>query len=330
MLSLEPESSQKQLDALNKFCTQWGIEINEIKTKVMIFKGNSSQCSTQQSTFKLGENILEIVDTYCYLGIELHSSGELRTAQQSLKTKAMRAFFGLKRNVIRSKLSFKSLCTLFDSLIKPVILYGAPICTPTSATSKAVSKHITSSDQNTHNLIAKINRSVSEKVHLSFLKWALGVHKKASNVGLWGESGRYPLIYQSIRLTLNYYKRLLKSPPATFIHAALKEQQLLNLPWYRNIEPLIKMDEIYHLDHVTAHKKAKSKQQSIVRKIELVGNEKTEVNPYRVKNSAYKPSCIIYSIILSSVGNMKKQKARSYHSIMILKINLQEKVTLML
>ena len=273
MLSLDPESSQKQLNALNKFCTQWGIEINEIKTKVMVFNSKSSQSNTKQSTFTLGENILEIVDTYCYLGIELHSSGELRTAQQTLKTKAMRAFFGLKRNVIRSKLSFKSLCILFDSLIKPVVLYGAPIWTPTSATSKAVSKHITSSDQNNHNFIAKINRSVSEKVHLSFLKWALGVHKKASNVGVWGESGRYPLIYQSIRLTLNYYKRLLKSPSDTFIHAALKEQQSLNLPWYRNIEPLIKMDEIYHLDHVTAHKKAKSKQQLIVKRPELDNGE---------------------------------------------------------
>ena len=104
--------------------------------------------------------------------------------------------------------------------------------------------------------------------HTHILKWALGVHKKASNVGAWGESGRYPLIYQSVQLTLNFYKRLLKSSPNnnTFVYAALKEQQLLNLPWYRKIEPLLKFDEMYHLDHVTAYKMTNSKMSSSVLK----------------------------------------------------------------
>ena len=261
MLSFSPETSQKQLDILNKYCIDWGIEVNEIKTQVVIFGSNSNinKGDSKKLSFKLGDKLLEIVDTYCYLGVVLHSSGELRTAQQTLKTKAMRAFFGLKRTVIRSKLSFKSLSTLFDSLIKPIALYGAPVWTPTSATIKSVIKHITSNPPNTQNFISKINRSTSEKVHLSFLKWALGVHKKASNVGVWGETGRYPLIYQSIRLTLNYYKRLLNVPHDTFIHAALKEQQSMNLPWYRNIEPFLKLDEVYHLDHVTAYNKINGK-----------------------------------------------------------------------
>ena len=106
---------------------------------------------------------------------------------------------------------------------------------------------------NTQNFISKINRTASEKVHLSFLKWALGVHCKASNIGTWGETGRYPLIYQSLRLTLNYYKRLLEMPKHSFVHAALKEQIKLKLCWYKNIEPSLKLDNIYHLDHVTAH-----------------------------------------------------------------------------
>ena len=254
MLSLSPETSQKQLDILNKYCADWGIEVNEIKTEVVIFNRYLAKNSSTTLSFRLGDRPLRIVDTYCYLGVVLHSSGELRTAQQTLKTKAIRALFGLKRTVIRSKLSFKSLCTLFDSLIKPIVLYGAPVWTPTSATNKSIIKHVTSVPPNIESFISKINRTTSEKVHLSFLKWALGVHKKASNVGTWGESGRYPLIYQSIRLTLNYYKRLLKVPQDTFIYNALKEQRSMNLPWYRNIEPLLKIDEIFNLDHVTAHK----------------------------------------------------------------------------
>ena len=167
MLSLDPKTSQKQFDLLNKFFLEWGTEVNEIKTQEMIFASNSIKTNPTQQTFKLGENLLETVDTYCYLGIVLHRTGELRTAQQSPKTKAMKAFFSLKRTVIRSKLSFESLCMLFDSLIKPVVLYGAPIWTPTSATNKSVIKHV--ANQNNENFISKINRSVPEKIHLSFL-----------------------------------------------------------------------------------------------------------------------------------------------------------------
>ena len=77
-----------------------------------------------------------------------------------------------------------------------------------------------------------------EKVHLSFLKWSLGVHRKASNIGTWGESGRYPLLYQSIKLTLKYFQ----------------EQKIMNLSWYKNIKTLLKLGNLYHMDHVSAFK----------------------------------------------------------------------------
>ena len=44
--------------------------------------------------------------------------------------------------------------------------------------------------QDVQKFISKINRDGPEKIHLSFLKWALGVHCKASNIGVWGETGR--------------------------------------------------------------------------------------------------------------------------------------------
>ena len=182
MLSLSPETCQTQLDILGKFCTDWGIEINEIKTQVMLCGNNSGNNVATNLNFQLQGNRLEIVDTYCYLGIIIHKSGELRTAQLNLKTKAMRAFLGLKRNVIRSKLSFKALTTLFDSLIKPIALYGAPIWTPTSAINKSIIKYCSNMPHDVRNFISKINHSKPEKNNLSFLKWALGVHCKASNV----------------------------------------------------------------------------------------------------------------------------------------------------
>ena len=202
---------------------------------------------------------LDIVDSYCYLGILLHQSGDIKLAQQSLKTKAMRAFFGLKRVVLRSKLSFKALSTLFDSLIKPIILYGAPIWAPCCSVNKSSIRSINSPNMAYLNFIRKISNSLQEKVHLSFLKWALGVHRKASNIGVWGESGRFPLIFEAIKLSLNYFKRLESLHQKSFVSAALREQKALNLPWFKNVKSLAKLDEIYSLDHVSAFRVIHSK-----------------------------------------------------------------------
>ncbi len=72
-----------------------------------------------------------------------------------------------------------------------------------------------------------------------------------------GETGRLPLIYESIRLTLNYFRRIRSHDPKSFVSAALREQESMNLPWYKNLKPLLKLDEIYSLDHVTAYQTMK-------------------------------------------------------------------------
>ena len=258
MLSLDNKTSQLQLDNLAKFCRTWGIEINELKTKVVIF-GKQYIDNNSVNTFFLDSEPLEIVDSYCYLGIILHQTGDVRPAQLNLKIKAMRAFFGLKRVVMRSKLSFKALTTLFDSLIKPIVLYGAPIWAPISAINKSVIKALQSDEEVSQNLLRKISGSLQEKVHLSFLRWALGVHRKSSTIGIWDETGRFPLVYQALRLSLNYFKRLESLTSGSFVSAALMEQKSMDLPWFKNIKSLLKLDEIYSLDHVSAFCATKAK-----------------------------------------------------------------------
>ena len=38
----------------------------------------------------------------------------------------------------------------------------------------------------------KLSQDPMEKAPLQFIKYSLGVHKKSSNIGSWGETGRYP------------------------------------------------------------------------------------------------------------------------------------------
>ena len=38
----------------------------------------------------------------------------------------------------------------------------------------------------------------------------------------------------------------------------MHEQKTLNLPWFKNVEPILKLDEIFHQDHVTAFRTLKN------------------------------------------------------------------------
>ena len=253
LLSLDKQTAQNQLDSLNDFCMKWGLEPNIGKTKAMVMGCNPNK-EHQKLDLRLGKLSIETVSDYCYLGLIITDSGGLKNAQATLKNKAMRAFFGLKRTVDRTKISFQAANTLFDSLIKPITLYGAPIWLPTSPIVKNILSAMNNYPENIGNITTKILRTPCERVHLSFLRWSLGVHKKSSTIGLWGESGRFPLIYQSIKLTLSYFKRILNSNKNSLVHAALTEQIRLNLPWYRNVEGLAKLDEIYDKNEIGAYK----------------------------------------------------------------------------
>ncbi len=97
LLALDPLTLQKQLDALDSFRIEWGIDFNVLKTKVMRF--NSKYGQRQPESFKIGNHPIKETNTYCYLGIEIHNSGSFAPARVELKEKAMRALYGLKSTV---------------------------------------------------------------------------------------------------------------------------------------------------------------------------------------------------------------------------------------
>ena len=283
LLALDTKTLQKQLDRLHKFCQDWGVEINVSKTKLLIF--HRDMLSHQPTGLNIGGNKLEHVDTYCYLGIEIHYTGNFAVARAELKKKAMRSLYSLKSTINKSRLSFRSLTTLFDSLIKPIALYGAPIWTPTMP----ILKHLAGLRPDTINAtkqscLKKMCVLNCEKIHLHFLKWALGVNRKASNSAVWGESGRYPLIIESINLTLKFVKRVQNMNDNSLVSLAFKEQKSLNLDWYRGIEPILKLDKSFSSDHVTSYRMRTNKTQHPTTNI-----KPPKVNHILIHNGVAKP-----------------------------------------
>ena len=116
---------------------------------------------------------VKYIDEYFYLGLVVNKSGSLKTAQTTLKKKEMREFFGLKGTVNKSKISFRAQTTLFDSLIKPIALYEALKCLPTSFILKNVSSLIINNRLvNSHTF--KFTNRISQML---FRKWSLWLHR---------------------------------------------------------------------------------------------------------------------------------------------------------
>ena len=232
LMALDQESLQKLLNCLNEFCTNWGLSVNPDKTKVMVFN-KSGKSYHSDKEFSLGKVKLQHTSTYCYLGLQFNTGGTFNLATEELRKKSIRAYFGLKRTVDVSSLSFKSLTRLYDSLIKPILTYGCVVWLPYSSIFKALTEV-------SENSLKKLSQDPMEKAHLQFIKYSLGVHKKASNVGSWGETGRYPLGITILKQVVSYFNNLaVKGDDGTLLQHAFIEQKKLGLPWYTNITKLV-------------------------------------------------------------------------------------------
>ena len=189
----------------------------------------------------MGAETIEHTEKYCYLGILFHRNGSFTPALDELRAKSTRALYSLKGKIIKGSLSFKSLMTLFDSLIKPVFLYGCQVLAPYYKTMNFLSK--ISPEKSPDSILKYIAQDDSyEKFHLKFLKWSLGVHSKSSNIGCWGDTGRYPLFFEASKLAIDYFERvksLKEGPENTLLKATFKVQQALNLDWHNNISKLV-------------------------------------------------------------------------------------------
>lgn len=233
LMALDQPSLQKLIDCLNDFCTSWGLQVNPDKTKIMIFN-KSGKAYNSNMRFTLGSLILGHTLSYCYLGIQLQLCGSFTLATEELRKKSLRAYFGLKGTVDISRLSFQAVCNLYDSLIKPIVTYGCPVWLPLSNLFKALGSQVDAKAS-----LKLMASDPMERAHLQFLKWSLGVHKKASNVGSWGDTGRLPIGLTLIKQVLNYVNNLAaRGNDGSLVSNAYLEQKKLGLTWYKNITSL--------------------------------------------------------------------------------------------
>ncbi len=150
---------------METYCTENNLHINESKTKVVVFSKGKIR---KLATLKFNDIELEVVFSYTYLGITTNYNGKFKVTQKDLYDKASRAMFGLISKCRRLHLPLDIQMKLFDSVVKPIMLYGCEVWGPYSS-------------------------DVANKLQLRFLKIILGLRKSTTTVMVRGETGSFPL-----------------------------------------------------------------------------------------------------------------------------------------
>jgi len=125
LMSHTPVRLQKQLDVLQAFCCEHQLTMNVKKTKVVVFEARKSVCQA----FQYEGEAIEQLNSFKYLGVELHDIKGMQAAIQWLAMLGKKAIFALRRKCAKLCISDPTLqCQLFDALVEPVLSYGCEVC----------------------------------------------------------------------------------------------------------------------------------------------------------------------------------------------------------
>ena len=239
------------LAKLENFCNIWQLDVNIKKSKIVIF--NPSGRKLKGHKFFYQGKVLEIVQSYCYLGIDISCSGSFRTARGSLMDKASKAMFPLFSAISNFQLPCAKAIELFKSLIKPIALYN-------SENWATLTHHqITSLEQNKTTLFTYMTASEPSKVHLRFLKYILGLKRNCSNIATLGEVGEVPLLSHGFTSLLGFWHKTSNMPNTTLARQAYNIQMDDNsteFEWAATVKYLLsKLGMNIHLDnpHLTSY-----------------------------------------------------------------------------
>lgn len=127
VLMAENESDlQVLLDVLSSWCSNNFLSINFEKSNIVHFRNMSTPRTT--NTFKIGNNIVQIASHYQYLGLLLTEFLDYNEMAKAVSKSANRA---LSLLIVKTKANggfqYSTFTKLFDTLVWPVISYGASI-----------------------------------------------------------------------------------------------------------------------------------------------------------------------------------------------------------
>ena len=189
LMATTAEGLQRQLQCLQEYADRWQLTVNIKKTKVVVFKAPRKQAVRQAESFTYKGEGLAVVDSFRYLGVELHCTHPFGYAAGPLAASGNKALHAMRRRCVELGISSPGLqLELFDALVSPVLSYGAEIWA-------------------TQFLKGALNNPC-ENVHRAFLRRTLGVRQSTPNEVVLAEMGRFSLSVKWAKLTARFWTRL--------------------------------------------------------------------------------------------------------------------------
>ena len=141
------------------------MKLNASKCKVVIFSRGKVRVYPE---FKIGDEILEVVSDFLYLGIRLNYNNKMGVTQKDLFDRASRAMFSLLKKCKMKNLPIDVILDLFDKMIMPIVTYGCEMW-------------------------GFGNNDIVKKLQLKFYKIVLKLRKSTPSQMVFGEIGKYPI-----------------------------------------------------------------------------------------------------------------------------------------
>ena len=207
---------QKQLNVLQLFCGQYGLQVNKTKTNIMVFRNGGTLRQNEKWYFE--GTRLETVPYYKYLGINFSSRLSWTPALQTLCSQAQRGIMKI-RTVFTScgDMPIDIGLDLFDKLVLPILLYGCQIW-------------------------GCAYRDQIEATHIQYCKILLSVSSRTYNNVVLGECGRLPLWTIYMYRCIKFWIKVVNSQ-GRYIHSCYKNLKVLDdhgkTTWATHIKSLL-------------------------------------------------------------------------------------------
>jgi hypothetical protein len=206
LLALTVTGMQLLLQALECFCDREGLCVNLKKTKAVVFGLHLNRVAAPPQFIYRGQ-VLTLVEQFRYLGVEIHSTRGFRPGVEILCKSARRRAHSVLKRIHQLGIQDAQLkVTIFDALVKPILMWASAVWGP----DLAVTKSFHANDP-------------TEKVHRRFLKMALGVHESTTSEAVLGEFGRLPMRYCRLKEALTFLQRIQSAPPRSLVRLALAQ-----------------------------------------------------------------------------------------------------------
>ena len=168
-----------------------------------------------------GEEPLEQVSSFVYLGVEILETGSIHSVEAPLIHKATWAQFRLSH--LTASLPLETILWLYQRMVDPILLHGSEVWSVIGIARniRQLGIYDTLRDGGKQDLIR-------EKMRRDFLRCKIGFTRNTPLLGIRGGTGMRPLYMDAISRALNYFEVIAQEKASSLLGITLRtERELL-------------------------------------------------------------------------------------------------------